>query len=198
MIRRRSRKKKQLTQRATASGDEPPDPITLTTLAITGTVIGAAGTVMGALSANQNARWQSAMSQSNALASERDAQWATAQAKYNEDLSRQNAARVKGSQRAAIGASGLDFSGSPMDLLEETAVQSEIDAQQIRSQGEFSAGSARFSAAGSRLQAQLYNQQGATALTGGFISAGASLTSGIGSAYNNYRTMQRAQKAGSY
>ena len=195
MTRRRSQRKKRLTQRATASGDEPPDPITLTTLAVVGTVVGAAGTVMGGISANQNAKYQGMMAESNALAAQRDADWSRSTAKYNEDLARQNAARVRGSQRAAIGASGLGFSGSPLDLLEETAVQSEIEAQGIRAQGEYSAGSAEFGAAGSRLQAGAYRANGRTALTSSLVSAGAGLASGLGSAGYNYKTMK---KAGTY
>lgn len=189
MTHRRRKRKQRKAAEAVASGEEPPDPVTLTVLAVGGVLLGAAGTTFGAISASQQAKSSAALANANAAAAERDATWAKEQARYNEDLARVHARKVRGSQRAGIGASGLDFSGSPLDLLEETAVQSEIEALAIRRQGEFATGSSQFSAAGSRLQANAYSKQAGTALTTGLISAGSQLASGIGGAAYNYRQM---------
>lgn len=192
MTRRRTNKKQRLTQRAAAAGEEPPDPVTLTVLAVTGTVLAATGTAIGAASAHQNAQYQASMAQSNALAAQREADYARQQAAYNENLQREQAAKVRGAQRAAIGASGLDFSGSPLDLLEETAFQSEIEAQQIRRQGEFSAASSEFDAAGSLLKSRAYRATGNTQLTAGLVSSGGQLASGLTSNYIGYKEMKAA------
>lgn len=190
MIRRRTNKKKRLTQKAVANGDEPPDPITLTVIAATGAVIGAAGTAFGAVAAKQQASQQAALANANAQATARDAMFARDQAAFNEARSREQASRVAGRQRAGIGASGVDFSGSPLDLLQETAIQSELDAQSIRRTGEFRAQGLDFQAEGDQYRANAYRAQGNTALTSGMISAGSQLASGLGGASMNRIRMQ--------
>lgn len=184
MVRRRSNKKRRLQQKAIANADEPPDPITI--LAITGVALGAAGTTFGAIGAKQSANASAALQQSNAYAAERDAAFARDKAKYDETLSRQRAERIRGQQRAAIGASGLDFAGSPLDLLEETAVQSEIEALNIRAMGELSAGGSEFAAGASRLQANAYRRQGTSQLTSGLMSTGGQLAGGLATTKANY------------
>jgi hypothetical protein len=195
MTRRRTNKKKKLTKQAVATGDEPPEPITiLTILAVTGTVVGAAGTAFGAVAANRQAQSQAAMANANAAAAKRDADYARNQAQYNEMLAKQRADRVRGAQRAGIAASGVDFTGSPLDLLEETTIQSEMDRQEILRSGEYKASGYDFQAAGQRYQANAYRSAGSTALTTGMLSAGGQLVGGVASAGYGYKKM----KAGEY
>ena len=54
---------------------------------------------------------------------------------YNANLSRQQSRRVIGKQRAIIGASGLDTtSGTPLDIMLESARQAELEALAIQQQ----------------------------------------------------------------
>lgn len=125
------------------------------------------------------------------MAAERDAQWARQQAAYNENIIRQRNERLRGQQTAAIGASGFSFEGTPMDLLEETAINSEMEALTERRQGEFSAQSSLFQAAGHRYQANATEAAGRTQLTSGLISATGQLIGGVGGAIGQHQQMKQ-------
>jgi hypothetical protein len=104
----------------------------------------------------------------NAALYARNAEVSRQQAQVAEDRQRRVAAQRAGANVAAIGASGLDMTGSPLDLLEANAAQEEIDALTIRWNGENQA-------AGLGAQGQLASAQGRNAQTQGYLGAGASL-----------------------
>lgn len=106
------------------------DPVTLT----------AASAVISAKSAYDQGQAQAAAYNAQAKANEQNANIAAKKAELaavsgakEEQKMRQQGQQVMGQQRAAFGANGLDISsGSPLDVLNDTNYQNEIDALTIR------------------------------------------------------------------
>lgn len=161
---------------------------------IVGGIASAGVGVMGAFAARQQAQYQAAAMQANAQAQQYNAAWARQQANSDARLAEVRNNRLLGSQIATIGASGVDLSGSPLDLLAETVRESKIEEENVRRTGEAQARGYEYQASSMKMQAQGVKQAGNTAFAGGLISAGSSLlTSSVGaiSNYNYSRNLQR-------
>lgn len=105
--------------------------------------------------------------QGNAAAAmgEYNATVARQEARYAEATSRDRARRILGAGRAAVGASGVQLEGSPLDVLAQSAAEAEMDALAIRRSGQ--------------AQAAAYRYQGRQAqLAGYFGAAGTALLTG--------------------
>lgn len=127
-------------------------------------VVGAAGTLQAGAAQAEAAEF-------NARVSEQEAQRARQAAAFEEQRLRDAARRVAGAQRAAIGASGIGFEGSPLLVMADTAEEAELDALAIRFSGSTAEARAKSQAALDRLQAR-------QARTAGFFQAGASILGG--------------------
>ncbi|HEX7005583.1 MAG TPA: hypothetical protein VF274_00460 [Alphaproteobacteria bacterium] len=106
----------------------------------------------------------------NAAVARRNADIARANAAADAARQKQRGALLAGRQRAAAGASGITAEGSPLDVMADSAIASELDALTTRYRGE--------------LQARAYGQdatlqdmRGDAAQTAGYIGAGAALLS---------------------
>lgn len=135
-----------------------------TTIAVIGTVVSAAGALYSASQQQKAADY-------NAKVAEVNARTAEDKAKYEEQMHRERVRKILGTQRSMYGASGLDTTGSPMLVMEDTKAQGELDALAIRHGGDVAAAQARS-------EANLYRMQGQSAMTAGYFSAGSSLLSG--------------------
>lgn len=127
---------------------------------------------VSAVGAIQQGRHQSAMAEYNARVAENDAVAAKQAAGYEEDRFRDRAAKVRSAQRAAIAKSGIDLEGSPLAVMEETAVEAEMDALAIRQQG--SVESAR-----ARSRAALDRMEGRAAKSASYWNAASSVLNGV-------------------
>jgi hypothetical protein len=136
-----------------------------------GDVLLVAGTAASALGALSSAQSQSAAAKYNAKISENNALAAKQQAAADEDRQRRLSVQAIGAQRAAYGASGVSLEGSPLDILEQSAYNAELDAQTIRWQGEVAA-------AGYGNQAILDRSKSNSALNTGYAEAGSSILIG--------------------
>jgi hypothetical protein len=126
----------------------------------------AVGTAVSAVGQYQQAKQASAVNLANA-------QIAQNQADSQASMIRERAKRLAGSNRAQIGASGVDISGSFMDALTDNDISSELDAQTALWNG--------------KVQGQNYRSQAAAdtaagqgALVSGAIGAGARALGGFG------------------
>ena len=126
--------------------------------------IAAAGAAYTAYSTHQTAKY-------NEKVAEQQAQQVTAKAKYDADLHRQRVQRLLSKQRALYGKSGVEMSGSPLLVMEDTIEQGEIDALAIQYGGDVESARARS-------QANLYKMQGRSAIVGGAARSGGTLLSG--------------------
>jgi hypothetical protein len=110
------------------------EPATLTLIA-TGlsTAVGVAGQFMHGQAASQQAKYQAAVANNNQIIAERAAKDAEARGDIAEDRQRRKLALIMGTQRNALAGQGTDLlSGSPLDIIGDTAEVGEMDALTIR------------------------------------------------------------------
>jgi hypothetical protein len=141
------------------------DPGTL--VAAIGTAISAAGSI-SAGTAQQNAeKYNAEVDQNNAIQA-RQAAFSQEQASEQQTTSR------LGQQKADYGASGVDVNtGSPVDVMTDTAAKGRLDALTLRYGGQVRAQA-------DQEGASLALYQGASDATAGYIGAGTSLLTGAG------------------
>lgn len=130
---------------------------------------GAAASAIGKIRAGQSAK---AKGQYDAAVAERDAGVARDQANALALRQQREATKTLGGMRAAYGAAGVTVAGSPLDVLEESAGQAELDRLTILHNGELKANGLNDSAALSRTA-------GKAAATSGYIDA-------VGTMFNAY------------
>lgn len=114
-----------------------------------------------------------------AAAGEANADEAEAQGQAQADLIRERALRLKGSNKAAIGASGVDISGSFADALSDSDISAEMDAQTAVRNSKMQANNLRSQASADR-------SSGTNAMIGGAFGAGTKALEG----YGNWRLLQ--------
>ena len=85
---------------------------------------------------------------------------------------------IKATQRANIGASGVQLEGTPLEVLAETAAMAELDAASTM--------------ADARATARLDRMQGESAVKQGKMRAAATLLSGTAGAASAYGSLRRA------
>lgn len=130
----------------------------------------AVGSIMSARAASQAAEYNQKISLQNA-------QIAKQQTEADVISLRKKQYQQLGAIRAAVGASGVTMEGSPLDVLEASVSEAELDAQRLRYSGELRA-------RGYENEAVLYEMESETAKTSGYFnSASALLTGGAQAAY---------------
>jgi hypothetical protein len=139
-----------------------------------------AATAYSAYAQNQASSFQAAIAKRNAEAAERAARDAAARG-LNEGVKLSLAAgQARGAVRAGFGASGVELtSGSPLDVLSDAAMFTELDKQTLRSNAEREA-------AGFRVQSGNYLAQGSAARAEGRNAAFGTVLGGTSSAFGNY------------
>lgn len=147
-------------------------------LAIVGTAMSAIGAIQqgNAMAANYKAK---AMAQKrNAKIMEMNAQAAAGQAAATEDAQRRKARQIGGMQRAAISEAGTGNGGTNALLVEQSGRNAELDALNIRYEGELKRRGLLNEAGNERYGAKINSMNAGTARTAGYIGAGTSLLSG--------------------
>lgn len=136
------------------------------TLALFASGLGAVGSLVGGFG-------QAAASRRDATIADQNATFADQQAKARQDMIRREAAKLRGKQRAEIGASGVTLAGSGFDVMEDSAVEAELDALTAGYEGKLQSRALRAEAAANRQDAR-------GALFKGVVGAGAQALSGYG------------------
>jgi hypothetical protein len=157
--------------------------------------VGAATTAYGQVQAGKaaegQANYQAAVGRNNAIIAERQARDSEERGAADELAQRRQTAAILGKQRAGMAANGVDLSsGSPLDILGDTAAFGELDALTVRS-------NAAREAYGYRNQgAQFTSDAAATTIAGknsrkaSYIGAGSTLltsASQMGGDYAKFR-----------
>jgi len=135
--------------------------------------------VVAAASTMYASHEQSKAADYNKKVAEVEAENAQNKAAYEERAHRENLKRILSSQQALYGKAGVDMSGTPLLVMEESAEQGELDALAIRYGGDVAAARARS-------EANLYKMQSSSAKKTGYASAGSSLLTGAAKAYSAY------------
>lgn len=144
-------------------------------LAITGIILALAGGGIGAYASLRAGKAQEKMAKYNAAVAMREAAAAKEAAAYEEKQQRRQTEKLLSKQRAAYAKAGVQFTGSPLLVMEETAAEAELDALAIRRGGEIAAGRAISQAALDRMRGKQFRRAGrigaVTSLLGGGATA---------------------------
>ncbi len=148
-------------------------------------ILTGASTAISAIGAYQQGGFQSDVADNNAIVQTRMAENARARGERAEMKHRLQVAQLKGKQRAAFGASGVDVQrGSASDILADTSMMGELDALSIRNNAELEAYSHEVGATSSSAQADFYKLAG-TYNAAGTILGGAGRVSEQWHKYRN-------------
>lgn len=152
-----------------------------------------ASAVVGAYSSYQQGQQQQAQLDAQAKANEYNAQVqakqaeaARSQAASREDMLRQQARQVMGKQLAATAQSGVLLNGSASDLFRQSLYDTELDAMNVRYEGEMQATGLLNSSQLSQYEGRASRMAGKNAARSGTLSAVGSLVGGVGGAYTKY------------
>jgi hypothetical protein len=137
------------------------DPVTWAYIAAAAS---AATAVVGGVQASNQAETEADIQKANAEA-------AAQQASAAEDLQRRRNRGVLARQRAAIAESGIGFGGSAERLQQDSAVQAELDALNVRYEG-------TVRQMGFKTGAQFSKAQASNAMSGAYLAAGGELLGG--------------------
>lgn len=140
---------------------------------------------LGAFSAIQEGKQQeSALKQQaaaerrNQLLLQQQARTARQQAGSEEEALRRQTRQFQGTQRAAMGQSGVGFGGTPGLLYDDNAMQAELDALNIRYGGEQQASNLLNQAAEAGYASKVLKSNAKQARRNSYMKAGTSLLSG--------------------
>lgn len=140
------------------------------------------GVGLQALGQIQQAQAARAAAEYNARVAEMNAVLAEQQAAAEEDRQRRLSYKQLSAMRAGYGAAGVSIEGSPLDVLEESAANAELDALTIRHAGQVRA-------TAYRQEAALERYRGKAATRAGYISAASTLLTGGGEILSMKRSM---------
>lgn len=102
-----------------------------------------------------------------------------------EDAGRSNR-RQLADLRANLGASGVEFSGSPIDVLADTSIEMALDQRRITYEGTVKARDGAIEAQNYADQASAAKQKAKTARSSGYMSAGTALLTGGTKTYKSF------------
>lgn len=144
------------------------------TTSTTATVATVASIALMAMSAVRSGQMQAAAANQAKELAERNATGVGMQTAQEIARIRRMAVLRKGSMRAGFAASGVTMEGTPLDLLEESATQAEMDVNTIKQLG-------YMKAKGANIDASMEAARAQNATQGGYLKAAGTLLSGYGS-----------------
>jgi hypothetical protein len=145
-------------------------------LLIASTAMQAIGAIQQGNAAKDAANYNAGMLDQNATVERQ-------QAGAREDALRRRSAMVLGSQRAAFGQSGGGMGGSAADVMQQSAMNAELDALTTRYEGDLRARGMQAQATGERFAGEQAQRQG-------YFNAVGSILGGAGN-YMGYQATQR-------
>ena len=152
-------------------------------IGIVGSLVGGVVSAMGAAqTANANAaaaRQNAEIAKYNQAVAQRNKNAALAQADAQAADQERTNARQLASIRSGYGASGLALEGSPLAVMEDTALEQELDVQKGKYKGQLTALGYEDEAANYKLKETLYDNEAESASRAGGISVVGAIFSGI-------------------
>lgn len=153
----------------------------ITTIATAGGVaLTAYGMIQEGRAASDAASYNAAVAERDAQVAEQNRQLAIRTSEIEAADKRRENRRVLASIRANYGASGFSFAGSPLDVLEDTATEQELDAQRIEYDGQVKGRSAALRILGLEDDAALSRSEAANARRAGNLGALGTAVGGVG------------------
>ena len=169
-----------------------------TAVLIASTAVAAAGAIAQGNAAKASAQSQANAATYNAAMADQNADTAMQAASANEEAQRRKSAGEMGRLRAGMAENGIGLdSGTATDLTEQSAMNSELDALNIRYQGKQQARDYKAQAALGQQSASAALAAGKAAQTAGYLTAGATALSGYGK-YSGYQSRLKNPSAPGY
>lgn len=169
------------------------DPVSW--LAIGSAVFGAAGAISSANANSANQKAAADAANYNATVDAQKADTVLQQSSVTQEQQRRKSAIYLGSQRAAVGESGIGLSeGSGFDITQQSAINSELDALNIQYEGNLNSRSMKQQGTLDVAAANNANANASSIKQAGYVSAGASILSGVGG-YMQGQNTKRYQDA---
>jgi hypothetical protein len=144
-----------------------------------------AAAAVQAVGAIQQGKAQKAQANAQATAARYNANLRTMEADIarstagrREEQMRRASRQVLGKQRAGIAQAGVGFTGSSLDLMDQSSFMAELDALNVRYEGNLRSHGLMAQAQQDLYSARAYEASGKNAMKQAYISAGASLLSG--------------------
>ena len=169
-----------------AKGIKMSDPVTMG--------MGAAGTMFGGISSivegntqSSNYLAQAQAADYNAAMQRQQAQQVAAQGTNKQNLQQQQATKMLGEQKAAIGQSNLGFSGTMADIMDESEAKARLDQLNIAYDTNMQSNNLIDQANMSEYQANIARNNASRANSGGWLGAAGKLFGG-GAKYIKYRS----------
>ena len=135
----------------------------------TGIAMQGVSSVVSIYGQEQQSRTQTSMEKYNAKIAYRNAKIAKQNAEYEAKQKRKETTRLIGKQRALYGKAGVTMEGSPLEVIQETAAQGEMDALMIERKYAQEAATYKSQALLHRMRAKAYGQQGGMKAFGSFL-----------------------------
>lgn len=152
-----------------------------TALSIGGTAIGAIGAISSANAASSAAKYNAKVADRDAVVADQNRKLAIDQSRIDAEDKRRDNRRVMASIRTQYGASGLSLAGSPLDVLEDTAVEQELDAKRIEFEGRARGREGALQMLGLQEDAALSRMEASSSKRAGYFGAIGTGLSGAGS-----------------
>lgn len=149
-------------------------------------ILSVAGTAVSAAGAIAQGRQQAALAEAQAQALEQQAKAEQASSSFEAMKEARQSSLAQSSARAAVGASGLGFQGSPTAVLSANAAQSQLDLDAIRW-----GSTIRQNNLGT--QAGISRMQGRAAKQAGMFGAAGAIVSGASQLYDPARALRLGQ-----
>lgn len=130
---------------------------------------------------------QQAAANYNATIDAQNARVARQQANAREEAQRRQARQVLGEQRAALAQAGIGLSGSAADVYGQSAANAELDALNIRYEGELAARGLLAQSELTRYEGSVAGMNAKSAKSGGYLDAASTLLTGGSKAYGYYK-----------
>jgi len=147
-------------------------------LIIAATAVSAIGAVDSANAQADNARAQAQAAQTNSTIAQQNAHNTLLVTDANEEEQRRKSAMQLGEQRAGLLQAGIGAAGSASDVIGQSTANAELDALNIRYQGQLQANNYANQSLMDDAQAGAANQSAHNDVQAGYIGAASSLLSG--------------------
>lgn len=159
-------------------------------LAAAAVAVAVAGAAVSAAGQYEQTQMQADAERQNARIAQENAERARLHAGLEEADIRRNARALAGRQRASIAESGIELSGTPLDVIEASQEDAELDALTARYNGELEARGLLNERDAARMRAKAAERAGRYAVVGGILGAG---SAALGGAANYSRASQPSQ-----
>jgi len=152
-----------------------------TAMSVAGAVIGAVGTLQAGNAASASASYNAQVADRDVAVADQNRKSVLEQTRIAADDKRRDNRRVLSSIRAQYGASGLSMAGSPLDVLQDTAVEQELDVRRTEYEGRVRGREGALQMLGLQEEGVLSRMEAKNARRAGRVGAVGSLASGVGS-----------------